>query len=151
MKRRDFLALLSTAGAGAALLGPGHRPGAKLRLHQLEAGSIDFSHRRQGFGHPVTVTLQLPNAHDYTGHPQPLVVREGAEGWIELIGQAIHDSPVDGHTWTWTWHPPPVVPTDAEMQTELIRYRLVLLDEDEAVGLVSQALEVVCARRGWGA
>ena len=153
MKRRDFLALISTAGASAVLLqSPGLSPGAKLARRRLAGGTIDFSHRRQGFDFPVTVTLHLPKAGEYAGSPEPLIVREGAEGWVELVGQAKALERHDDGTWQWSWTPPPVRPTAEERQAELIRYRLVLLNEDDhSVGLVSKALEVVCARQVWGA
>ena len=153
MKRRDFLALLSTAGAGAVLLkSPGLTPGATLARHRLASGYIGFSHRRQGYGYPVTVTLHLPNMGGYTGSPEPLIVREGAEDWFDLVGQATSLGQPENDTWVWSWTPPPVKPSAEEQQTELIRYRLAILnEEDRSIGLVSEALEVVCAHRVWGA
>ena len=152
MKRRTFLALLSSAGASAALIPAGCGPGSAFTRAQLENGSVQFSHRRQGFGHPVEITVSLPELRSTQTAPRPLIVRENAEGWFEVVAQAeteVHD---DVHTWTWRWTPPGVEPSDAEVNDELITYRAVLLDAaDQSVGLMSGPLEVVCVRRGWGA
>jgi hypothetical protein len=151
MKRREFLSLISTVGAGAALgSGAGLAVGG-LNRSQLAGGSIHFSHRRQGFGYPVGVTLELPNVGLLDEPPSPLVVREKADGWFEYVGPSkLEAVERDGRRWRWEWTPPPVAPTSAEVSAEVIRYRLVLLDEEQSVGLSSRPLEVVCAQRGWG-
>jgi hypothetical protein len=152
MKRRDFLTLLTTAGAGAALTTcTVDRPHAKLLSSDLAGGSFTLSHRRQGVGYPVTVQLELPNAEGLTFAPRPLIVREEAQGWHELIGQAGSMTAKGDRAWTWEWTPSAVRPSDAETTTEVVRYRFALLDSDEGrPALLSESLEVVCAYRGWG-
>ncbi len=152
MKRRHFLALLSTASAttavGAAFAGRLLPAGATLAPRFLEGGSLALSHRRQVFGAPVTVRLELPAARRYAGMPEPVALREEAPEWWVPVGGPDNPPVRDGLRWEWTWAAPIVRPTDDELQTELVRYRVALFSAQGQTSVVSEPLEIVC---GWGA
>ena len=73
MKRRDFLALVSSVGVSATLggltLGPGDRPG-----NGAQDEPIQVRPRRQGVGYPVEVRVTLPEHIESEDLPELRVV-----------------------------------------------------------------------------
>lgn len=147
MKRRDFLSLVSAAGIGViasdfvGCFGPG--------VVHVGDGEILVSHRRQGFGYPVTVTLK--DEFFPSGPPaQVFVLREGCPEWNAVVSVETTGFRPATDGWTFKWPPPVVRPTAIELSDEVIRFRFaVLKEEGEGVSL-SEPLEVVCGQRGWG-
>jgi hypothetical protein len=79
------------------------------------------------------------------------VTREGEERWFALLDPAQAEHEAGSAHWSWQWTPPPLEPTQLEEQSQILSFRAALVDDDQQVYAVSSnALEVVCARRGWG-
>jgi hypothetical protein len=97
----------------------------------------------------VRVVLDLPAGRDLAAPPELVVVRDGVhDWWAEFEAKRVSEEP---GRWTFEWVPPSVPPTPLELENEVMRYRLVALDErGRRLDLASEPVEVVCARRGWG-
>ncbi|MBN1947533.1 MAG: hypothetical protein JW797_17815 [Bradymonadales bacterium] len=152
MKRREFLTLLSTVGIAATLHDGLTVPSeGRLSSRQLSGGRLRFSHFRQGFGYPVEIELVLPNAGELDAPPPVVIAREGEESWFDQLDPDAAHLGGGVNRWVWEWMPAVVRPTGEEERAEVIRFRAAVLDgSDDSRGLCSEALEVVCARRGWG-
>jgi len=150
MKRRDFLALVSSVGASATLGGLALGAGAGATL-EVEGEPIRVHPRRQGVGYPVEVRVTLPDYLDLDELPELRAVREEVPEWSRTVEVTEAREEVAGKVWTMSWTPPVVRPSTAELQSELIRFRLVALDSSGRVLCpVSGPVEVVCGMRGWG-
>ena len=147
MKRRDFLSLVSTAGIGV-IAGDFVGCSGSGVVH-VGDGEILLSHRRQGFGYPITVTLR--NEFFPGGPPSRVhVLREGCRDWSAVVSADTTGFRPTMDGWTFKWPPPVVHPTAIELSDEVIRFRFAVLKEEGAGVSLSEPLEVVCGQRGWG-
>ena len=149
MKRRDFLALVSSVGVSATLggltFGPGDRVG-----YDAQDEPIQVRPQRQGVGHPVEVRVTLPEHIESEDLPELRVVREEVPGWYQTVDTTDVRQRLSNKSWTLSWVPPIVRPSAEEIRSELIRFRLVALDATgRLLCPVSGPVEVVCGVYGW--